>query len=151
MLTLPTLSGIMLERRYMNDTGYNDFKKPPTRPWEPGENPWKRDHLRLQYKRQGFRPRWVSERNIDKNLDLGWTFADRRHYRGLTDKPIQDGAQLDSRIKKRELILMEIPEELAKKREEYYSAKADKAEHSIKQRHEKDVSEVGSVTYNPIS
>lgn len=124
--------------------------KPATKPWESGENPWKRDTLRLQKTRPGFRPRWVDPRNFERNLEDGWTFAERKDYGDVYEKITGEEKQLDSRIRRRGMILMEIPENLAKKREDYYANRADRLEKSIKERYSKDAKDLGVETYNPI-
>jgi len=126
-------------------------KRPPTKPWTQEGNPWKRDTLRLKGRHPGFRPRWVDPRNFERNLEDGWSFADKKDYGDVYDKIVGEEKQLDSRIRRRGMVLMEIPEGLAKKREEYYEDRAKKAERSIKERHKKDAQEAGVDIYDPVA
>jgi hypothetical protein len=123
--------------------------KPATTPWKEQHNPWKRDILRLKKKHPGFRPRWVDPRNFERNLEDGWTFAKNEDYGGLHDKIAGEEKQIDSRIRRRGMVLMEIPEDLALQREAYYANRADMAEESIKARHKKEGKEIGVEAYEP--
>jgi hypothetical protein len=62
--------------------------------------------------------------NIQKKLDEGWEIVrkgiDGRHE-SISEGTLMDGAQLDNTVRKRNLILMRMPEELAKSREEYFA------------------------------
>ena len=123
----------------------------PTAPWASSSSPWKRDTLKLSGKRAGFRPRWVSEINFERNLEYGWVFARRENYGGGTyDKIAGEESNIDSRVRRRGMVLMEIPEELAKQREKHYSDRANEEERSIKERHKKDAVESGVRIYDPI-
>lgn len=126
-------------------------KKPATKPWDSGENPWKRDVLRLKKKRPGFRARWVDPRNFERNLEDGWAFAEKQYYGDVSDKIAGEEKQMDSRIRRRGMILMEINEAAAKERETYYADRASKMEKSIMERHEKDAEKSGVETYDPVS
>lgn len=99
-----------------------------TRPWDASDNPFALDMLKLKKKHEGFRPRWVSPSNVQKKLDQGWKFADRKDYDGVTDTVIGDeGTSQDGTlVKRREMILMEIPEELAQKRADYIDYKTNR-------------------------
>ncbi|TAL13923.1 hypothetical protein EPN95_04520 [Patescibacteria group bacterium] len=124
--------------------------EPPTSPWNAPSSPWKRDTLRVIKKRPGFRMRWVDPRNFERNLENGFTFARTEHYGGVYDQIAGEETPIDSHIRRRGMVLMEIPEELAKKREEYYAARADMAERSIRERHKKEANESGVEVYDPV-
>lgn len=74
--------------------------------------------MRLSKKRDGFRARFVAPSKVEQRLMQGWTIASREHY-GLGHELAVDGTEVGSKLKRRELILMEIPEEKAKERESY--------------------------------
>jgi len=126
-------------------------KREATTPWTTEGNPWRRDMLRLKEKRHGFRARWVSERNFERNLDVGWTFADIGNYGGVSDRLVGEEKQIDSRIRRRGLVLMEMPEELAAQRDAYYADRAEKVEKGIKKNYTKDVEQQGAETYGSVS
>ena len=100
----------------------NEEKKPATKPWQQKgatPNQWAPDYLRLTRKNPGFRCKWVRQDNVERMLYQGWTVCDPKDYGALTDKNIQDVVPINNRIQRRELILMEIPEEMAEQREAY--------------------------------
>jgi len=83
-----------------------------TAPWEAGENPWAADKMKLAGKHEGFRPRFVPPHKVNNKKTEGWIVADGKHY----NEPTSDG----SVVKRNEMILMEIPEGLAKQREAHF-------------------------------
>ena len=123
--------------------------RPPTKPWTTEGNPWKRDMLRLKTRRTGWRPKFVSARNEERMLQDGWTYASHEHYGGLHDQLPGETGRVDTKIRRRELVLMEIPETLALQRDQHYASLADRAEKSIKRRYKKETQEVGASTYEP--
>lgn len=89
--------------------------------------PWAPSHLlKVSGKVPGYRYRMCSmdAMNLQKKLDEGWEIVkkgiDGKHE-SISNGTLMDGSQLDNTIRKRNLILMRMPEELAKSREEYYS------------------------------
>jgi hypothetical protein len=96
-----------------------------TRPWDADNNPWSLDMLRLRKKRKGFRQRFVIEENIQRFLDQGWQLADIKHYGGVAAKLPGEEGKTDTCVRRRDLILMELPEELGKKRDEYINYKTN--------------------------
>ena len=121
----------------------------PTTPWTQEGNMWKRDHVRLNQKRPGYRARFVAVRNIERNLADGWLFANIKDYGGLTDRIAGEEKQIDTKIRRRELVLMEIPEDMAKSRDKYFADKATRAEEGIKKVYEADAKKLGVPTYVP--
>jgi len=97
-----------------------------TRPWDGDSNPWSLDMLRLQKKRPGFRPRFTTKEDLPRKLEQGWKIADAKDYGGVTAVLPGEEAKEGSVIKRREMILIELPEELAKKREDYIAWKTNK-------------------------
>jgi len=86
--------------------------------------PW-RPALLLQVKPiPGFRLHWARQDELDRVLAEGWTPVKGKD---LTERTTIDGTQMDSNILKRELILVKMPEELAKQRDAYYAKKAAEA------------------------
>lgn len=119
-----------------------------TAPWK-DPSPWKRDTLRVVNRRPGYRVRWVDPRNFERNLEDGWTYAKRENYIGVHDRIPGEEAQMDSKIRRRGMVLMEIPEEKALQRDEFYANLASKAEKSIKERHKKEARENFTESYEP--
>ena len=123
------------------------IRKSPTAPWAE-QSPWRRDTLRIK-KREGWRPHWVDPRNFERNLEDGWTYAKRSDYGMPHDRIPGEESQMDSRIRRRGMVLMEIPEEKALQRQEFYANLADRAEKSIKLRHKKEARENYTEPYEP--
>lgn len=111
-------------------------KKPPTQPWNRKggtPNPWEPNYLRLRQKHPGFRCRWVPVANVEQKQLQGWEICNPKDYgSGVTDKHANDTTGLGARIQRRELVLMEIPEEMAKQREAFLEEKAVQARRAAK-------------------
>ena len=104
----------------------NDEKKPATKPWNMkggSPNQWAPDYLRLAKKNPGFRCKWVRQDNVERMTYQGWSLCKPKDYGVLTDRTISDATPISDRIQRRELILMEIPEEMAEQREAYIENK----------------------------
>lgn len=109
-------------------------KKAPTRPWDTkgaSANPWQPDYLRLAKKRKGFRARWVPVGSLDQKVLQGWQIASPSDY-GVTDKHADDASAVGSRIQRRELVLMEMPEELLDQRAAYLEERSKAARRAAK-------------------
>jgi len=91
----------------------------------------------------------VSKINVERYEHLGYVFAKKRDYEGVHDKLVGEESELDSRITRRELVLMEIPEELALQRDAHYANLAERAEKSTKKKFQKDVDQTGATAYDP--
>jgi len=100
-------------------------KKETSRPWNSDNNPWARDMLKTKSRRSGYHCRWVAPDNIQKYLDQEYTFADQDHYKGVSDRVVGEEGKLDTKVKRRELTLMELPLELKAKRDEYINYKTN--------------------------
>ena len=88
-----------------------------TSPWNSTDNAWAPDIFKLGKKREGFRVRFCdpNPENIEQKKSEGWTIADCKNY-GMTP----DGSH-GSNVTARGMILMEITEAIAVKREKYHS------------------------------
>lgn len=106
---------------------FDNEPKVATKPWNQQGNPWARDLLRLEKKHPGFVPRFVENtpESIQKRIEQGWVIADKRHYGGVTQEIAGESGKMSTNVIRRELILMELPAELAKKRKEYYNRKSN--------------------------
>lgn len=93
-------------------------KKVSTEPWSQQDNPWAIDVLALKFKHDGFRPRFVPGNLIETRKDQGWVMAKCKDY-----NIIPPPGQGDTLVRRKSLFLMEMPEYLAKKREEYFERK----------------------------
>jgi hypothetical protein len=114
----------------------------PTRPWDASENNWHSDMFRLKTKRAGFRTRFVTPENVEKKEMQGWAVADATHYGGVKDEQIKEGGPLNTRVTRRGLVLMELPEELAKKRDQHIENMNRRGEQDAKARVGKAAAEV---------
>jgi hypothetical protein len=102
-------------------------KKEATKPWNADGNPWSLDLLKLNKKHPGFRCKWVNPDNIRTRQDQGWKIANIKDYGGTTDTVPGEEGKIDTVVKRREMILMEIPEELARERDKFYHHKTNRA------------------------
>ena len=121
-------------------------------PKKKGRRSWKPASLLPQYKKNpGYRQRYVSkdEANIKKKLAEGWEFVldENQEPKAVGDisgrevhdiGTIEDGKPLSSTIDHRELVLMQLPEELAKQRDEYYQNVVRKRRAGVKQKAQED-------------
>ncbi len=83
--------------------------------------PWKPSQLLAVKEMPGWRLRWVRKDLLERKVDEGWEPVKAKD---LTDRTIIDGAQVDSLITKRNLILCRMPESLAKSRDAHYAGKS---------------------------
>ena len=96
-----------------------------TRPWDSDNNPWSLDMLRLKKRHPGFVPRFTTREDLQKKLDQGWSIADAKDYGGVAAVLPGEEAKDGSLVKRREMILIELPEELAQKRRDFISWKTN--------------------------
>lgn len=92
----------------------------PTTPWKPAK-------ILSMPKKPGFRQKWVREDLTERFEAEGWKFVEDRKKVLNTPKTIVDGVPLSTAVKKRELLLMELPEAVAKQREAYFKSLTDGA------------------------
>ena len=86
----------------------------PTKPWErkhTGNKPWRRDITALTKSDRGFHCRWVNNDSIDARIERGYDIADPKKWGAPTDKIVNDASPLGRRIVRRNMTLMEIPQE----------------------------------------
>jgi hypothetical protein len=95
-------------------------KPKPTRPWKPAS-------ILTASKIRGMRQRWVRKDLLEKRMEEGW--QPRMSFtKGRIDAPettIIDGKPLSQYVMKRNLVLCDMPEELAQGREAYYKRMTD--------------------------
>lgn len=91
-------------------------KKKSTSPWAQEGSRWLPDITRLPKKHVGFRPRFVDKEKVTQRQELGWVVAKPADY-GLDIK--------GTKYQKGTLILMELPEDWARDREEFYTKLTD--------------------------
>lgn len=92
----------------------------PTKPWTPAR-------ILSMPAKPGFRRKWVREDLTERFEAEGWAFVEDRKKVLNTPKTIVDGVPLSTAVRKRELVLMEIPEAVAKQREAYFKSLTDGA------------------------
>jgi len=97
----------------------------PTKPWNADNNPWALDMLATKRKRKGFKCRWVPRDGIQKKIDQGWKIAERRYYGGASAAMPGEESGEETLVRRRELILMELPNDLWEKRAEWLRHKTD--------------------------
>uniref|UniRef100_A0A6M3XTQ1 Uncharacterized protein n=1 Tax=viral metagenome TaxID=1070528 RepID=A0A6M3XTQ1_9ZZZZ len=101
-------------------------KPKATKPWNADNNPWSLDLLRLQKKRPGYRAKWVPKDLIQRRTEQGYTIANVKDYGGVSDTVVGEEGKMDSTIRRRELTLMEITEELGQQRDAYMAHKTNR-------------------------
>ena len=107
--------------------GVSGITKKVTKPWNSDGNPWSRNLLRLQKRRPGFRCKFTNKEHWPSKRDQGWKIADIKDYGGVTDVVPGEEGKIDTVIRRREMFLIEIPEELALERDKFYAHKANAA------------------------
>lgn len=110
--------------------------RPATTPWKQDSDVknWQPNLLRTVKTRPGFRMKWVAHDRVEKHEQMGWAVARKEHYSDVSDALPSDGSQLDSTIRRRELVLMEIPEEDAQRRAAHYEGMNARQEQDAKKR-----------------
>ncbi len=95
-----------------------DMKKSePTEPWKPAP-------ILDTPQRPGFRRRWVRKDRLRKKLLEKWSIVEAPDD---AERRIIEGTQIGSRIERGNLVLCEMPEEIAKQRDAYYRDLTDSA------------------------
>jgi hypothetical protein len=108
-------------------------------------------------KRKGYRQKWCSKSKYEKRLAEGFTPVKVRGQNVTKDdgeRTILDGKPLDGTKQLRELILMEMPEELAQSRQKYFKELTDNQLRSATNElsnSAKDKSYPGAGTYGKIT
>ena len=121
-------------KKHLAETGQSEPKdyvaepKPTSKPWDANYNPWAMDMLALEKQHKGFVPYFVKDdpNIIQTKLQQGYKFADIKDYGGTRDQIPGEEGKMDTKIRRRELILMELPNDLARKRKEFIDAKTDR-------------------------
>lgn len=90
-------------------------KKAPTQPWRPAS-------MLTARKIDGKRSRWVRKDLLEKRIEEGWQprISNDKSRVEVKETTIVDGKPLGSYVTKRNMILCDMPEEMAKSREDYY-------------------------------
>lgn len=93
-------------------------KKSPTTPWKP-VRPLE------AVTRNGYRRRWTRLDMIEKRLLEGWSLVQGKGADISPKYTLMDGTQLTNLVQKRNLVLMEITEEIAQEIDAYYSKQGE--------------------------
>lgn len=96
--------------------------------------PWRPASLLTARKKQGFRSRWVRKDLLEKRIEEGWT-PRQSNIKSRVDSMEQtliDGRPLSTYVVKRNLVLCDIPEELAASRDAYYKKLASSGLQGVK-------------------
>lgn len=91
-----------------------------SKPWSANDNPWSPDIFKVP-KIPGFRLRFVSENKVDQRKSQGWTPVEQNELTGLISTH-----SIDTTFRARRMLLMKMPEEMAKKREKFFSDLTDR-------------------------
>lgn len=109
--------------------------------WEPARA------LNLVKKDAGFRYRWASAdpANLEKKQAEGWEFASGPE---VHDRPkgVEHGKQIGSLKQYRDVVLMRIPEDMARARDEYMRTQTDAQTKGITKRLKNNVARQGDAT-----
>ena len=103
-------------------------KKPPTKPWLQTENPWVPDMTGLKTKHKGFVPRWTDPDRVEQREGEGMRIAKAEDW-GEKSKSGDAGV-----YKRRGMILMEMPEEVAESKRAYLKHKTDMQDPEVLQK-----------------
>ena len=119
-------------------------KRPPTRPWEKNRDAnkkWRVDYVRLAKKHPGFRPHWVRREKVELRKLQGWVVADPKDY-GIDPVGLGDTQSVGNYVQRNELILMELPEEMALARAEYLEEQSKAAQRAARAESTRELGEV---------
>jgi len=90
-------------------------KLPVTEPWKPAAV------LTVGGKKEGYGYRWVREDQINKRLAEGWVLVKKGEVDAPLYTPIESrNNPEDDNVRRQELTLMRIPENIAEMRDQYY-------------------------------
>jgi hypothetical protein len=111
--------------------------------WRPAKT------LEVKHQRPGFRQRWVNTdpANVQKKQAEGWVYSKEEHDR---PKGVDHGKNLGTVSQYRDLVLMEIPEETAQARAEYYRQETQAMVGGITKRLKNKIAEGNAATYGEI-
>ncbi len=107
-------------------------------PKKKGRSSWKpASMLTVVDKPEGYRTRWVSKDslNMQRKKAEGWLMANEINGTEATHEhpdKMGDGRPLTSVKEYRDMVLMVLPEEIAKERDEYFREKTDKQTADLK-------------------
>ncbi len=131
--------------------GANCMTKDVEKPVKKGKKSWSPPKDRLTVKPiPGYRTRWCDkdESNIRNKTEQGWEIVDK--VSGLPvehdHKEIQDGSKLTSAVTYREGVLMALPEELGKQRDEWVATTTDQRTAGLKEGVERKVGGAAKIT-----
>lgn len=103
---------------------------------------WERpDLLRVEAKKPETAYKWAREDNVERLQDEGWLSSQDSGLK--TDRVEGDGARLDSTIRRRELVLMEMPAEKAEARRAYWQTKGEEQLKAIRERYQEEAERRG--------
>ena len=92
-------------------------KKRPTKPWDSRNNTWAPDIFRLESQHSGFVPRFVDPVNIERRQSEGYQMANAENW---GEEPTEG-----TKLVRKGMVLMEMPEEIMEKKRAYFKRKTD--------------------------
>lgn len=135
----------MLFQKKANAAAQKDEQKnPPTRPWEKkhdANKSWRVDYVRLAKKRPGFRPHWFRKDRVALKQMQGWSVARPKDYE-IDPINVLDGQSVGDFIQRAELILMEMPEEMAQARADAMEERTKAAQRAAKAETTRELADV---------
>jgi len=120
--------------------------KKGTASWRPAKT------LEVKSHRPGFRQRWVNidPANVEKKMAEGWVYAEKSEHDRA--KGVDHGKNIGTVKQYRDLVLMEIPEEIALARTEYHRAETESQVSGITKRLKRKLAESGNAaTYGAVT
>lgn len=121
------------------EQGTTQEKKPSTTPWKPAKI------LEGIPKRAGFRRYWATRDKLDKKLSEGWEVV--KGAEGAAPVTLIDGTKLTNCITRRNLVLVEMPEEMVQSRAEYFHEMNKMGLEGVKKEFEDEAKKAGIPTY----
>lgn len=110
--------------------------------------PWRPASIITATKLDGFRSKWVRKDLLEKRIEEGWEprLSDSKGRFESPEKTMVDGVPLSRYVVKRNLVLCDMPEELAQSREAYYKRITDQGLSSQKTQFQQEAA-VGGLSY----
>lgn len=105
-------------------SGKKVTKKPTSKPWEGGENPWTEDVFKLPNKHSGFHACFVGKSDTDKFISQGYVFAKPEDYGIIKSEESDKGVA--NRIYRKDTVLLELANHLYKMRTDYFRGITDR-------------------------
>jgi hypothetical protein len=123
----------------------------PTRPWtREGKMRYQRKLLDTTGSRAGFRKRWTRIDMIEQRLAQGYRLANPSDYGELIRKEVgEEGQTQPGVIRRREMVLMEIPEEMSNEIRAHYAEQRRRMTQAAQAPVDEASAQTGATLYDP--